>query len=161
MTRRAGRGEGTADVAIREVDEQGVSTRVGEGEWLFVTPELPVRDVREAQAYYRDVLGFRIAWLYQEEYGAVYNGKTELFLRRESEPFPRCCVFVRVADADRALVLARERGSRIVAEIATHPWGMREFTLEDNNGHRVRIGHSDGAVRAGASPAARNSRQPA
>ena len=62
-------------MAIREVDEHGVSTKVAETEWLFVTPELPVRDVRETQAYYRDVLGFRIAWLYEEEYGAVYNGK--------------------------------------------------------------------------------------
>lgn len=148
-------------MAIREVDEQGVSTRVGDGEWLFVTPELPVRDVRESQAYYRDVLGFRIAWLYEEAYGAVFNGKTELFLRREAGPIARCCVFVRVADADRALDLARERGARIVAEIATHPWGMREFTLEENNGHHFRIGHSAGAVRAGSRSAARDSRQPA
>ena len=40
-----------------------------------MTPELPVADVRATQAYYRDALGFRIAWLYEESYGAVYNGK--------------------------------------------------------------------------------------
>ncbi len=134
-------------MAIREVDEHGVSTRVAESEWLFVTPELPVRDVRETQAYYRDVLGFRIAWLYEEEYGAVYNGKTELFLRREAGPIERCVVFVRVANADRVLAAYREREARIVAELATHPWGMREFTVEENNGHRFRIGHSAGPVR--------------
>ncbi|MBY0399317.1 VOC family protein [Myxococcota bacterium] len=134
-------------MAIREEDEQGVSTRVGEGEWLFVTPELPVADVRATQAYYRDVLGFRIAWLYEESYGAVYNGKTELFLRRESGPIERCCVFVRVEDADRVLAAYREREVKIVAEIASQPWGMREFTIEENNGHRFRIGHSEGPVR--------------
>lgn len=134
-------------MAIREVDEQGFSTRVGEGEWLFMTPELPVADVRATQAYYRDVLGFRIAWVYEESYGAVYNGKTELFLRRESGPIERCCVFVRVANADRVLSTYRERGVKIVAEIASQPWGMREFTIEENNGHRFRIGHSSGPVR--------------
>jgi len=46
------------------------------GGWQFITPQLPVPDVREAQAYYRDVLGFKIAWIYQEEYGAVYHGST-------------------------------------------------------------------------------------
>ncbi|MBK7949937.1 MAG: VOC family protein [Deltaproteobacteria bacterium] len=134
-------------MAIREVDEQGFSTRVGELEWLFATPELPVADVRATQAYYRDVLGFRIAWVYEESYGAVYNGKTELFLRRESGPIERCCVFVRVANADRVLSTYRERGVKIVAEIASQPWGMREFTIEENNGHRFRIGHSSGPVR--------------
>lgn len=133
-------------MAIREVDEAGYSTRVGETEWLYATPELPVADVRATQAYYRDALGFRIAWVYQEEYGAVYNGKTELYLRRETGLIERCCVFVRVENADRVLARYREREVRIVAEIATHPWGMREFTLEEINGHHFRIGHSAGPV---------------
>ncbi|MEZ4279960.1 MAG: VOC family protein [Myxococcota bacterium] len=135
-------------MAIREVDAEGVSTRVGELEWLFATPELPVADVRATQAYYRDVLGFRIAWVYEEEYGAVYQGKTEIFLRREPGPIERCCVFVRVANADRMLAAYREREAKIVAEIASQPWGMREFSVEEINGHRFRIGHSHGPVRS-------------
>ena len=55
--------------------------------------------------------------------------------------------FVRVEDADAVLAVYRERGAPIVDEIASHPWGMREFTVEDNNGHRFRIGHSEGPVR--------------
>jgi len=139
-------------LAIREIDDAGVSTRVAETEWLFATPELPVADVRATQLYYRDVLGFRIAWLYEEEYGAVYNGKTEIFLRRERGPIAPCCVFVRVADADRVLAAYREREVKIVAGIASHPWGMREFTVEENNGHRFRIGHSSGPVRPSRAP---------
>ena len=134
-------------MAMRGGDEPGAPNRVAETEWLFATPELPVSDVRATQAYYRDVLGFRIAWLYEEEYGAVYNGKTEIFLRRQTGPIERCCVFVRVADADVVLASYREREVRIVAEIASHPWGMREFTVEENNGHRFRIGHSSGPIR--------------
>jgi len=114
--------------------------------WHFVTPQLPVVDVRETQAYYRDVLGFKIAWVWREEYGAVYNGRTEIFFSRSEEPITPCWSFVRVENADTALAEYRERGAKIVEEIASHPWGMREFTIEDNNGHRFRIGHSEGPV---------------
>ncbi len=40
----------------------------------------------------------------------------------------------------------RARGARVVQEIASHPGGMREFTVEDLIGHRFRIGHSEGPV---------------
>jgi len=39
------------------------------------TPELPVPDVRVAQEYYRDVLGFEIAWHNEDgKIGAVAYG---------------------------------------------------------------------------------------
>ncbi len=115
-------------------------------DWQFITPQLPVADVRETQAYYRDVLGFKIAWIWQEEYGAVYNGMTELYFSREAGPIRPSIAFARVEDADTVLALYRERGVKIVEEIASHPWGMREFTIEDLNGHRFRIGHSEGPI---------------
>ena len=123
-----------------------MDNQVGSSEWQFLTPQLPVPDVRRAQAYYRDVLGFKIAWIYQEEYGAVYNGATEIFFSLEPGEIRPCWNFVRVANADELLAQYRESGARIVEEIASHPWGMREFTIEDENGHRFRIGHSEGPV---------------
>lgn len=120
--------------------------RAGMPCWQFVTPMLPVLDVRRAQAYYRDVFGFRIAWIWREEVGAVYNDRTEIFLVRAEAPITPSCSFVRVENADAVLAVYRERGARIVEEIASHAWGMREFTVEDEHGHRFRIGHSHGAV---------------
>ncbi len=119
---------------------------LGVNDWQFGTSQLPVRDVREAQAYYRDVLGFKIAWTYEEEYGAVYHGATEVFFSQESGEIRPAWNFVHVGNADEALAAYRERGATIVEEIASRPWGMREFTIEDNNGHRFRIGHSEGPV---------------
>ena len=118
----------------------------GATDWNFLTPQLPVSDVRATQAYYRDFLGFKIAWIWREEYGAVYNGRTEIFFSREDGEIRPACCFVRVENADEVLALYRERGVRIVEEIASHPYGMREFSIEDNNGHRFRIGHSEGPV---------------
>jgi uncharacterized glyoxalase superfamily protein PhnB len=115
-------------------------------DWQFVTPQLPVADVRATQAYYRDVLGFKIAWIYQEDFGAVYHGKTEIFCSQEEGEIRPCWNFVRVENADETLDAYRERGAKIVEGIASQPWGMREFTIEDNNGHRFRIGHAEGPV---------------
>ena len=115
-------------------------------DWHFVTPQLPVANVRETQAYYRDMLGFKIAWIWQEEYGAVYNGRTEIFFVREEGEINPACSFVRVENADDVMAVYRERGVKIVEELASHPYGMREFSIEDNNGHRFRIGHSSGPV---------------
>ena len=39
-----------------------------------------------------------------------------------------------------------DRGAEIVEDIASHPWGMREFAVADDNGHRFRLGHSEGPV---------------
>lgn len=122
-------------------------------QWRFLTPQLPVNDIRATQTYYRDVLGFKIAWIYREEYGAVYNGATEVYFTRAEGPIAPVWNFVRVENADQALASYRESGAKIVAEIESQPWGMREFTVEDNNGHRFRIGHSEGPVQdPGQSP---------
>ena len=105
--------------------------------WQFVTPQLPVPDVREAQAYYRDVLGFKIAWIYR---GGVRRrlprGDRDLLFTKEEGEIRPCWNFVRVENADAVLaILPRAGRPKIVEEIASHPWGMREFTIEDNNGH--------------------------
>jgi len=111
--------------------------------WLTITPELPVADVAAAQRYYRDALGCRIGWIAPDaSYGAVYVDTLEIFLRRAEAPRPRVTICVRVDDADAAWAACREAGAHIVSELATQPWAMREFVVEDADGHRVRIGQS-------------------
>ncbi len=109
--------------------------------WKYLTPQLPVLDVRATQEYYRDVLGFRIAWLWKNDYGAVQKGDTQIYLTRVDEPEPPVCCCVDVEDADAAYEVCRSKGANIVSEIETKPWGMREFTLQDPDGHLFRIGH--------------------
>ena len=108
--------------------------------WTFITPQLPVANVRRAQAFYRDVLGCEIAWG-RDDYGAITHGTTEIFLIRSKEPRPGAVCCVRVADADALYEQYRERGAKIVEEIGEKPWGVREFTIEDLDGNLLRIGH--------------------
>ena len=110
--------------------------------WKSITGQLPVRDVAEAQRYFRDVLGFEIAWTRGDEFGAVRSGNTELFLCKSREVSAGATLCVLVEDAERSFAIYRERGAKIVEPLETKPWGVREFTIEEPNGHRFRIGNS-------------------
>jgi len=110
--------------------------------WNFITPQLPVADVEETQRYYRDVLGFKIGFTRGGDFGAVHSGTSEIFLARAEAPHPVCMCCVRVDDVDGLYAIYRERGAKIVQQLETKPWRMREFTIEDPNGHLFRIGQS-------------------
>jgi len=111
--------------------------------WRFVTPQLPVRDVEAAQRYYRDFLDFKIAWRSEDgSFGAVYNGSTEVFFARSEEPRPGSVCCVRVDDVDAVYAACRTAGAKILCELETKPWSMREFSVEDLDGHVFRIGQS-------------------
>jgi len=43
-----------------------------------LVPELPVADVAATQRWDRDVLGFRIEWIWDQGYGAVSSGEARL-----------------------------------------------------------------------------------
>ena len=108
--------------------------------WLCAVPQLDVKDVRATQEYYRDVLGFDIAWLWLNDYGCVAKDDVRIYLTANDEvgtPMT-CCLDVDDDDAVHAACV--ERGGRVVSPLETKPWGMREFTLEDPNGHLLRIG---------------------
>ncbi len=111
--------------------------------WLTVTPELPVADVAAAQRFYRDVLGCRIGWIAPDEsYGAVYVDTNEIFLARRDPPHAPVTFCVRVDDADAAHAACVEAGAKVVSGLSDRPWAMREFAVEDLDGHRIRIGQS-------------------
>ena len=148
----AGTKKGDATEGATPAVESRPGDSSASSDWQFATPQLPVPNVREAQAYYRDMLGFKIAWNWQDEYGAVYNGTTEIFFVKHDGEIMPSCTFVRVENADAVLAAYRERGVKIVEEIASHRYGMREFMIEDNHGHRFRIGHSSGPVAAHTDP---------
>jgi catechol 2,3-dioxygenase-like lactoylglutathione lyase family enzyme len=110
--------------------------------WNYVTPQLPVSDVAETQEYYRDMLDFKIAFTRGESFGGVTYGRAEIFFMKVDEPRPGSWCCVRVDDADLLYAIYRERGVKIIEKLADRSWGMREFTIEDPNGHFFRIGHS-------------------
>ncbi len=105
-----------------------------------VIPVLPVADVGATLDYYRDVLGFSVEGRHQDEsgdviFGSVLCGRANLYLSKTKEPIVanRCYIFA--DEVDGLCGAFKARGARILEETADKPWGYRQFTLEDINGH--------------------------
>lgn len=107
-------------------------------------PILPVKHFKKSVEYYRDVLGFQVAWIWDEDgYGAVQCGDIEIHLDQTDSFSPyRAHSYLFVESADEIYSLYKKRGVEIVDEIESKPWGVREFTFRDVNGHMFRIAHS-------------------
>ena len=121
---------------VNEIDEVN---RLSSG-FRGVIPELPVADVDATLGYYRDVLGFSVEGRHEDEsgdvvFGSVLCGRANLYFSKTEEPIAvnRCYVFLDEVDALCAAFKAR--GARIMEEPEDKPWGYRQFTLEDVNGH--------------------------
>ena len=120
-------------------------------QWEFLVPNLPVRDVRAAQAWYRDVLGLGVNWLWEDNFGSVGQDHVELFLFHsqrhrlgrpddESEqPGSVICSIV-VDEVDAIYERCRKHGADICSELELKPWNVREFSVRDMDGNMFRIG---------------------
>lgn len=101
-----------------------------------LVPELPVADVERAQQYYRDALGFQIAWLYPDKgIGAVSRGKVAIFFRKRSESFEPAVHWVFAEDIDATYEELNSLGANIVEPLEKKPWGLRQFTVKDLDGN--------------------------
>jgi len=104
-------------------------------------PELPVLDVEKAQAYYRDVLGFEIAWTLEDKsMGAVGRDDIAIFFAKRTHPTPtHHWIFADRIDATYHKM--KTRNANIVEDIENKPWKLRQFTIEDLDGHRFTFHH--------------------
>ena len=99
-------------------------------------PELPVSDVEKAQEYYRDYLGCKIEWLYQnKEIGAVSNKNTAIFFRKREGSFEPAVHWVFSENVDESYQYLKDTGANIVEGIEDKPWGLRQFTINDLDGN--------------------------
>ena len=105
------------------------------------TPELPVPNVPEAQRYYRDKLGFEIAWFREEgRIGAVSHGECAIFFR-EAAQSQASTFWVFCNDVDKAYSDLIERGADIREHTENKPWGLRQFTVCDPFGNQFYFFH--------------------
>jgi GNAT superfamily N-acetyltransferase/uncharacterized glyoxalase superfamily protein PhnB len=111
-----------------------------ENRFARAIPQLPVLNVGETAQFYRDVLGFKIDWTWGEnDYGAVSRDEMVLFLCAMPPPVARVTCVINVREIDALCAEWRKKGAKILSEPDDKPWGLREFTVEDNNGHRFRV----------------------
>jgi catechol 2,3-dioxygenase-like lactoylglutathione lyase family enzyme len=108
---------------------------------------LAVHDAVRSAGFFVEMLGFRIV---DEPPGWVFVARDNcVFMLGECPddmpPSELGChsyiAYLRVADADSYFVALKAKGADLLCEIEDKPWGMREFGLRTNDGHRITIGH--------------------
>ncbi len=111
-----------------------------------ICPELPVADVRAASAFYERVLGGLPVWTWKDQMAAVRMGDVELYLVKASQRGVSS-VYLHVVDVEEvaaavaaALSAQPELGGSVAEPFGERDWGMRELTVKDPWGNRLRIG---------------------
>lgn len=110
-----------------------------------VVPILYSRDIDASLAYYTDVLGFDNRWSVGDppNFGAVIKNSVEVFFCKEGQGSPGTWLAIRVGNIDEYYELVKTNGAKI-------PWGgpqdmehgVREFFVEDPDGHIIRFGQN-------------------
>ncbi len=108
-------------------------------------PVIPVSDFQVGLAYYRDVLGFGVEFMWGEPafYACLCRDDVAIHIAAEhvAKRAPGqtgMCIFVR--DVDAAFSELSGRGALVVAPPQTYDYGMREFSVTDPDGNRLIYG---------------------
>ena len=103
---------------------------------------LHVKDMPTALAYYRDRLGFAVTFSWEDppRYVCLCLGDAAIHLNSYKAPAATSvvCIFCRGVDALHADL--GERGANITSPLKDEPYGMREFTVTDPDGHQLIFG---------------------
>lgn len=103
--------------------------------------ELPVADVRRAQRYYCEKLGFEPGWTVPSdqagvaEIGSVKREDAVIFLRRRAGRFEPAVHWFYAVDIHATHEELKSRGATITDPLAAKPWGITQFTVEDADGN--------------------------
>ena len=107
---------------------------------------IPVNDIRETLDYYRDQLGFCEEWTMGTD-GGIRRDDMRLIFCQDPDYVPvinnDTYRFVLIWFVDNVDDIYREfkeeRKIPIIKDIENKPWGIREFSIYDNNGYHIRI----------------------
>lgn len=138
--------------ALTEQEELvDMGTRTEISSWLHMMPLLPVSDMDRSIAYYEEALGFRPAWRTTDgNLAAMASGEIEMLLIvpwTGSSPVPTVSAYVYVEDPDALCAEYQATGADVVDPVATRPSGMRDFVVQDPDGHRFTLGRGDEKLR--------------
>ena len=109
-----------------------------------VVPILYARDVAASLAYYSGVLGFESPWEWGNPptFGGVCKDSVEVFFCKEGQGHPGTWMAIMVDKIDEYFEAVKSKGAKIVSQPETTEWGIREFHVEDPNGHVLRFGQT-------------------
>lgn len=111
-----------------------------------VSPILSVSDLSKAIDFYRDTLGFDLAWSWGEppDIAAVCRDGIEITLtqRPGSKPAGAAQIYLGVTGIDDYYESLVSADVTIIVPIEDRPYGMRDFRIADPSGNELSIGQA-------------------
>jgi len=97
-------------------------------------------DLDKSVVFYRDVLGLELTTLAPEyELAILGKGGAEIAVVKNVNPVSQVA-YLYVKGVDDLYAICQAKGAEISQELATHPYGMRDFVLKDPDGHVIGVG---------------------
>lgn len=116
-----------------------------------VIPQLRTTDLAGSIRFYTTKVGLTLEFRYQDFYAGIRAGRQLFHLKLVDDADPSIAyvdegghfhLYFETDDAAAEAASLRERGVRIVTEVHETPWGTREFTINDDQGHTLYFAES-------------------
>ena len=111
----------------------------------LVTPQLRSTNWIRTKAFYVDGLGFAIDWAHQFAPGmptfaqVTLDGRSLFLSEHSGDCEPGGAAYIVLDDVDRFYTDIKARGVRVDDPPQDAPWGVREMSLIDPDGNRLRF----------------------
>ena len=120
---------------------------------VLAVPILACTDIDETISFYVDRLGFEREWVWGDppEDGGVRRGEVQLYFMRNpalAETSAGREVMLFVEDVDTMHAEHVRRGAPMISPLRDEPWGLREYSVADLHGHRLRFAESLELIRS-------------
>jgi len=109
-----------------------------------IVPQFLVDDLDRAIAYYRDQLGFEVAFIYESFYAAVTRDGFAIHLkcapkatgdRAHRKQNDHLDAYIAVSGIRDLIGELQMRGADVIKPLAAQPWSCLDFYVEDPDGH--------------------------
>jgi catechol 2,3-dioxygenase-like lactoylglutathione lyase family enzyme len=111
-----------------------------------LTPQLRTTDLAGSIRFYTETLGFEVAFQYRDFYAGIRTGSYTFHLKLVDAPDPgieyvrkgeHVDLYIEVDDVRGAAEELTRKGVRLTRDVYETPYGTREVSLEDDQGHSL------------------------
>lgn len=116
-----------------------------------VIPQLRTTDLAGSIRFWTETVGLDLAFRYEDFYAVIRAGARLFHLKLADTPDPSIGfvadedhfhLYLDVEDVGAAASSLAARGVALVKPLCETPWGTREFTIRDDQGHTIYFGEA-------------------
>ncbi len=131
---------------------------MGENEYVPMAVEIPVSNFQKSLIFYRDVLGFRLLRINEEEWFAPFefNGAILMITQVDNGTLPNfngnstIIRFILKEGIQSYFEQVKSSGAPILKPLETMPYGLTRFYVTDPDGYKIKFAQNKtGGIRTG------------